>query len=350
MTLATAAAVAVVLGATTAAALRPPTALRAVWSNELAVRDYQNLLAGKVEARLEDGPGIVLCQPGDPLADAWAKLAPGAADAVLPFGSEIPETVEAVDGSGAVESFPIYVCVAHTAAAEALEPVLAAVRDGKREDLVFLQRGDMIEPLLKRYGCGRERQTQALLYLGCNEFGKLEEDRVGMGEDVQGMAKFAAESCVTGKWAGAVADRLRRSKFHCAEQFHRDWRRNMIECVVFESVYNLVGALHKSVPVSEVGTYFGDEADDMLYEIQRALRGHLAVTLLAGCESRMAAYAATQARSKQDNRLARVARASPTRNGFFYDLSTTALARDFPDPCPMHTEYWEYGLEKGLFE
>ena len=92
MTLATAAAVAVVLGATTAAALRPPTALRAVWSNELAVRDYQNLLAGKVEARLEDGPGIVLCQPGDPLADAWAKLAPGAADAVLPFGSEIPES------------------------------------------------------------------------------------------------------------------------------------------------------------------------------------------------------------------------------------------------------------------
>ena len=109
-----------------------------------------------------------------------------------------------------------------------------------------------------------------------------------------GQQKFAAESCVSGKWAGAVADRCRRAGFFCAEFFHRDWRRQMIEAVVFESTYNLVGAVHKHVPVSEVHEFFGGEVDDMLYEIQRGLRGHLAVTLLSGFEERMAAYAQAQ--------------------------------------------------------
>ena len=54
--------------------------------------------------------------------------------------------------------------------------------------------------------------------------------------------------------------------------------------------YNLVGAVHKHVPVSEVHEFFGGEVDDMLYEI-RGLRGHLAVTLLSGLKERMAAYA-----------------------------------------------------------
>ena len=163
-----------------------------------------------------------------------------------------------------------------------------------------------------------------------------------------GQQKFAAESCVTGKWAGAVADRCRRADFFCAEFFHRDWRRQMIEAVVFESTYNLVGAVHKHVPVSEVHEFFGGEVDDMLYEIQRGLRGHLAVTLLSGFEERMAAYAAAQKRSKTDNRLSSCSGSSPYRNAFFYAISTDALAREFPDPSPTHTEYWEFARENGL--
>ena len=150
--------------------------------------------------------------------------------------------------------------------------------------------------------------------------------------------------------ASQVADRLRRAGFFCAEFFHRDWRRQMIEAVVFESVYGLVGAVHKNVPVSEVAEFFGDEVDDMLYEIQRGLRGHLAVTLLSGFEERMAAYAETQKRSKTDNREARASKTSPFRNNFFYAISTDALAKDFPDPSPMHTEYWEYASENGMLD
>ena len=231
---------------------RPATQLDAVWSNELAIRDYQNLLQGKAEARREDGPSVVLGLPGDAIAAKFAEMAPGAPDALLAFGDAIPERLDAAAYPGAdaerLGEFPIYVCCTSPEACAALEPVLQTVPEGKKEDLVFLQKGDMLEDLLKRHGLCRERQTQAVLYVGVNAYGKLECDRVSIGDDAMGEPKFAAETCATGKWAGAVADRLVRHKFHCGEQFYRDWRRNMIELVVFECVYNLVGVLHQKVP------------------------------------------------------------------------------------------------------
>lgn len=36
-------------------------------------------------------------------------------------------------------------------------------------------------------------------------------------------------------------------------------------------------------------------------------------------------------------------------NKFFWDISQTAIKNDFGDPCPMHTEYLEYGRDKGIF-
>lgn len=36
-------------------------------------------------------------------------------------------------------------------------------------------------------------------------------------------------------------------------------------------------------------------------------------------------------------------------NQFFYDISSTALKAKFGDPCPMHTEYLNYGKDKGIF-
>lgn len=37
-------------------------------------------------------------------------------------------------------------------------------------------------------------------------------------------------------------------------------------------------------------------------------------------------------------------------NQFFYDISNTALNAKFDDPCPMHTEYLNYGKDKGVFD
>lgn len=305
----------------------------AVWSDSRATLDYQNLLAGKAQTRLADGPSVVI---GDePLASYIAAMAPGEPDLHLPNNAAIPE-----------RPGPIYVMVPPSQ----LPALLQRCPDSKKEDLVFVNCGDMIEPTLKQFGRARDTQTQAVLYLAVNEYGKVEDDRVSIGADTMGQPKHAAESCVTGKWSGALADRLHRHDFYCAELFYRDWRRNMLERVAFESVFNLVGVLHQNVPLKEVPEFFGDEVDDMMWEIQRLLRGHLAVTLLTGYEERMAAYAAQHYRSKNDNKLTSISLDRATwRNKFFYDISVESKSRDFPDPAPMHTEYWEYGLANNLF-
>ena len=41
------------------------------------------------------------------------------------------------------------------------------------------------------------------------------------------------ESVATGKWAGALVERLSFGRIYCRIQFYRDWRRNMLEKVRF---------------------------------------------------------------------------------------------------------------------
>lgn len=36
-------------------------------------------------------------------------------------------------------------------------------------------------------------------------------------------------------------------------------------------------------------------------------------------------------------------------NKFFYDISQTGKSKGFGDPCPMHTEYVDYGQDKDIF-
>ncbi|KAJ1459940.1 hypothetical protein M885DRAFT_510406 [Pelagophyceae sp. CCMP2097] len=322
---------------------------KAVWSDSRAVKDYQDLLAGTAPRRLEDGPALVI--GSDSMAKAFAELAPASPDAVLGVADAIPLMLDATRYPALTEAqrsvFPIYVFCD----ADELEPLLQACPAEKKDDLVFMHyRGQMVEPVLRRYGCFRDTQSQVVLYYAVNEFGKVDDDRTCMGNDAMGREKWAAESCATGKWAGAVADRMVRANLHCSELFQRDWRRHMFERCVFEAAYGLVGAVHKKVPISEVHEYFPDEVDDMLYEIQRALRGHLALTLLNGVEERMAAYSKTQRRSKKDDRAAVVFAKDTWKNTFFYDISVKALAQNFPDPSPMHTAYWELAKNEGVLD
>ena len=119
----------------------------------------------------------------------------------------------------------------------------------------------------------------------------------------------------------------------------------MIEAVVFESTYNLVGRGAQARSVSEVHEFFGGEVDDMLYEIQRGLRGHLAVTLLSGLKR---GWRRTRPRKTvEDGQPIIFVLGSSPCNAAFYASSTDA-AREFPDPSPTHTEYWEFARENGL--
>ena len=71
---------------------------------------------------------------------------------------------------------------------------------------------------------------------------------------------------------------------------------------------------------------------------------------MAGAEERMAAYARAQFRSKRDNKGPFLSQSAPYRNRFFYDISKSMTSKSFPDPIPMHTEYFEFGLSNNLFD
>uniref|UniRef100_A0A7S3NH19 Uncharacterized protein n=1 Tax=Aureoumbra lagunensis TaxID=44058 RepID=A0A7S3NH19_9STRA len=320
--------------------VKPPSA---VWSDSRATLDYQNLLDGKVPEEKSDGPSVVIGD--DPLGIALAKLAPSEPDPVVSVNNIASELTSAL--SSRPSECAIYVSIAQP---QALSQIIEACPEERREDLCFINYGDMVENDLKRYNCCRDYQTQAVAYYAINEFNKIEDDRCLIGDDAMGQPKYAAETCVTGKWAGAYASRLTRNDLFCSTVFYRDFRRQMLERVTYESTYNLVSCLHKRVPIAEVPDFFRDECDDMIYEIFRLLRGNLAVALLSGAEERLAAYARAQRRSKQDDKLPYLSASSPYRNRFFYDVSMQMKQRGFPDPAPTHTEYFEYGLENDLFD
>lgn len=88
--------------------------------------------------------------------------------------------------------------------------------------------------------------------------------------------------------------------------------------------------------------YYYAEVEDMALQVNAALRGSLAVTLLYGFEERMFAMADGE---NQEWRPAKMEKFK-WRNGFIYAISNTAKQVGFDDPVGMHTEYLEYAKNK----
>jgi hypothetical protein len=99
-----------------------------------------------------------------------------------------------------------------------------------------------------------------------------------------------------------------------------------------------------SLSLREVAKYYWKEVVPMMQEINKALRGYMAVTLLSGVEERLFCYAETRALHggvigerpaslRQDD--------LPWRNEVYYAMGRMSREQGFPDPCPMHTEYLE---------
>jgi len=317
-----------------------------VWSNNEAIEQYRNLLDGKEEVRETDRPSVIV---GDgALADLF-RQGGGGEDQTVVRGEAIPTELNGET------NFPVYVCVPE----DEVEGVIRACHKDKVDDLVFCQQGN-IEQILKKYGlCGNEN-TQIVPYFSIYGKGSRAQDcKVDLGNDAFGVQKWAGETTVCGKWAGPVADRLERLGLHSRTMFYLDWRRVMIEKTVFDCVFNLVGVLHKDknekqgVTIGEVGLYYANEVEDMIVEMNRALRGSMAITLMLGIEERLFAYAQ---HPNVDFKKAKVEKFK-WRNGFFYSISqnckgvvVNGVKLDFPEPLPMHTEYLEYAKELGLVE
>ena len=74
------------------------------------------------------------------------------------------------------------------------------------------------------------------------------------------------------------------------------------------------------------------------------IRFTLAVGMMTGVEPRLTEYAKSVASFPT------ALKEFKWRNGWFYGHSRFALEHDFPDPCPMHTNYLEEGRKRGLIE
>ncbi|CAM9230913.1 unnamed protein product [Chrysoparadoxa australica] len=323
-----------------------------VWSNPWAIREYQDLLNGVAPEATKDGASVIIGKgkltPGK-LGTSLANLGLGD-DVLLGRGEELPATItdKLVCGGGAavddnvLEEYPIYVAVP----LHEVKSVIEATPEERKRDLVFLQSDGSLEPLLKsKYIC-RKDQTQALLYWDIKEAGAKPIDlATGLGTDKMGIEKYAGQSVVCGKWAGSLTERLQRSDLLCESIFYDNWRREMLEKVVFGACFNLVGALHDFQSVGDIGEYYAEEVGDMMNEMQFCLRGQLAVTIPNGYPERAYALAATM----RDVPTAMDPLVFPYRNGIFWEFAKLSEERGFPDTCPMHTEYMGYGISKGLF-
>ena len=319
-----------------------------VWSNPQAVEDYQNLLNGIVDEVTTDQASLIVVGDGyRGLANCLQTINPRGNDVVVEVGPDlvIPEIFPGDDGDedDVGTNFPVYLCVA----AEELAGIIDKCPAEKKDDLVFLSDG-FLEPVLKTRGCCGKTQTQAVLWLTFNQYGVAYDGRTSMGDNANGLAEWAGESTATGKWAGALTERLGYGDLFCRVMFYRDWRRWMLEKVVYGAVVNIVGALHpksdgKPSTHADVANYFSEEVEQMVDELGYTLRGYMAVTLLSGSSGRICAVAEANGRDVP----CEVTPASfALYNKLFWDNSMLARDRGFPDTCSMHTEYVEYGIEK----
>lgn len=305
---------------------------RAMHSDSRPTKEYMEFLLGENQPEdTVDVPSIIV---GDGRVGALlAELGScgGHEDTVVRRGDPIPE----LKAGGQLVRKPIYV----TTRNEDLDAVIAACPEERREDLVFVQCGQ-IDPLRQRYGL--YDTTQAVLWFAAVRRGGKVLD--GLTDENPG-----GLSCVSGKWSGSLTMRLRAGDLKCECVQQRDLRRNMLEKLVWVCAFNLVGAVHGGITVGEVERDHRDEVEELIRELATFVRFTLSVALKTGLEERLCAY------SRRVDFLPTSLTEFEWRNGYFYKYSLMAGKRtaangiviDMPDATPMHTEYLELAVERG---
>lgn len=182
-------------------------------SDSRVTAEYFDFLLGRNQLEeKEDCPSIIV--GGGRIGGLLRELGERRSydDVIIKRGDPIP-----ADHPG-----PIYVCTRN----DDLAAVLAATPEEKMDDLVFLQNGNL-EPFRQRHGL--YTQTQAMLWLA--------QVRQG-GKPVDGITSRAPDglTTATGKWAQALEMRLGTAGLTCNVVGERDYRRNMLEKLVWISV------------------------------------------------------------------------------------------------------------------
>ncbi|CAL5375484.1 unnamed protein product [Camellia sinensis] len=210
----------------------------------------------------------------------------------------------------------------------------------------------MLEPWFQSKGLGDADQVLAYFAVA-----KLGEPPIDGKTDTNPEGLTA----VFGKWASAVASRLRAGGLSCKVLDKEAFQKQMLEKLIWISAFMLVGARHPGATVGAVEKEFCSESYEefcrrifLLGKLVGLLGIHLhdlgyVCSLITELASAAAAEKGIAFEDGMEDRLCAYARAVahfPTavkefkwRNGWFYSLSEKAIAQGKPDPCPLHTTW-----------
>jgi len=259
-------------------------------------------------------PGVIV--GAGRVGQALEKMG-GGRDIVIRRGETVPE-----DSTG-----PIFVCTRN----DVLAAIVDATPASRREDLVFIQNG-MLEPWLASKGLSAA--TQVLVYFAV---AKLGEDPLDGKTDTNPEGLSAA----TGKWAAATAARLHSAGLSCQVLDGEEFKKPMLEKLIWICAFMLVGARHPGATVGVVEKEHRKEVVEIINELAGAAAVEMGIEFDDGIVDRLCAYARSVAHFPT------AVKEFEWRNGWFYEISKRALESGKKDPCPLHTAWLtELGVVK----
>eukprot|EP00238_Polyblepharides_amylifera_P013335 CAMPEP_0196582154 /NCGR_PEP_ID=MMETSP1081-20130531/37694_1 /TAXON_ID=36882 /ORGANISM="Pyramimonas amylifera, Strain CCMP720" /LENGTH=269 /DNA_ID=CAMNT_0041902639 /DNA_START=168 /DNA_END=977 /DNA_ORIENTATION=+ len=260
-----------------------------------------------VSARTPDVlPAVII--GGGRIGLALQQMGPGT-DQMVRRGESIPE-----DSKG-----PIFVCTRN----DVLEGIVESTPADRREDLVFLQNG-VLQPWLESKGLGSN--TQALIYFAVAKLGDPPGDGI-TDLNPEGL------TAVTGKWAEALAGRLKAGGLSCKVLEEGPFKVSMFEKLIWISAFMLVGARHPGATVGEVESAHTDEVGQLINELSAGVTAETGVVFEEKLVERLCAYARSVAHFPT------AVKEFEWRNGYFYSITTKALEAGKLDPFPIHTSW-----------
>lgn len=214
---------------------------------------------------------------------------------------------------------PIVVCTRNND----LQGVLDSTPKDRREDLVFIQNG-MLQPWLDARNLGNN--TQALVYFAVAKKGETPID--GKTD-----ANPEGLTAVTGKHAHAFAARLAAGDLSCKVLDQTQYKKSMLEKLIWICAVMLVGTKNGNISVGEVEKDHKDELSMLIRELAASGEAELKVQLDEGAMERLLAY------SRSVASFPTAVKEVPWRNGWFYDLSLQAKQEGKADPSPTHSAW-----------
>ncbi|KAL6495876.1 hypothetical protein OROGR_030439 [Orobanche gracilis] len=168
----------------------------------------------------------------------------------------------------------------------------------------------MLEPWLRSKGLGGA--DQILAYFAVSKLGE---------PPIDGITDTNPEGLTSayGKWASAVAGRLRAGGLSCKVLERDAFEKRMLEKLIWICAFMLVGARHRGATVGVVEKEYRSEVSPLIAELASAAEAEKGVIFEEAIEDRLCAF--------------------KWRNGWFYSLSDKAIAQGGQDPCPLHTSW-----------